>query len=499
MKTNTLKASLMRSICAILVVFLLVGQPAFAAATSTDERNLQYFQGIIDLIRDQYKGAFTDEQLVEGAVGGMLNSLDDYTTYYTPKEADTFMGSVTGVFGGIGVAMEINGDYILVSKVFSASPAEKAGIIQGDKIVEANGKSLVKVTTDEAASLIKGEVGTKVRLGILRNGVGNVQYFDVIRDIIKINPVTYEIRDGVGYIKLETFNENTDEYITNALNEMDSENITKIILDLRDNPGGEVIQAVAVARKFIPKGLITKLDYKSEKYSDIIYESYLEKPKYKLAVLVNGMSASASEIVSGAIQDTGVGKLVGTKTFGKAKFQALLPILTPEAFAKYENTLGIKVVSGFDLQMNYGIIPGNNEIAGYTKMTLGLYYTPNGRMIDGTGLVPDVAVEDPKPVSDIYINSLQKLTKTTKPTINSQGVDVYNAEKLLRALGYDVGVPDTTMDEKTASAVKAFQKDAGLFSYGVLDYSTQDALNKSLLELITKYDKQYAEAVKILN
>ncbi len=487
------------SICAILIVFLLLGQTAYASSSIEDERNLQYFQGIINMIRDQYKGSLTDSQLVEGAVGGMLGSLDEYTTYYTPKQADSFMGSVTGVFGGIGVSMEISGDYILVSKVFSASPAEKAGILQGDKIVEVSGKSLIKASADEAASIIRGEAGTKVKLGILRNGISTVKYIEVTREIIKINPVSYEIRGGIGYIKLEMFNENTDEYITKALAEMDKNKITKLILDLRDNPGGEVSQSVAVAQKFVPKGLITKLDYKSEKYPDVEYNSYLEKPKYKIAVLVNGMSASASEIVAGAIQDTGAGKLVGTKTFGKAKFQGLLPILTPEAFSKYQQLYGVNVVNGFDLQMYHGVSPAKDEIAGYTKMTLGLYYTPKGRMIDGKGLAPDVKAEDTKPVSEIFINSIQKLTKTTKPGLNDQGIDIYNAEKLLKVMGYHIETLDTTLDAITVKAIKAYQKTTGLSISGLLDYKTQDALNAALLKLISQHDKQYNAALKLLN
>ena len=499
MRNKTFKSFFVRSICALLIIFLVLGQSAFTATAAEDERNLQYLQGIMEMIREQYKGSLTDSQLVQGAVGGMLNSLDDYTTFYTPKEAETFMSSVTGVFGGIGISMEISGDYIVVAKVFAASPAEKAGMIQGDKIVEAAGKSLLKVTADEAASIIKGQPGTKVKLGILRNGSSTVKYVEITREIIKVNPVTYEIRNGIGYILLEMFNENTDEYLTNALAEMDKNKITRIVLDLRNNPGGEVGQAVAVAKKFVPKGLITKLDYKSEKFQDIEYTSNLEKTKYQLAVLVNSMSASASEIVAGAVQDTGAGKLVGTKTFGKAKFQSLLPVLTPEAFSKYEQQLGFKVVNGLDLQMYFGINPSKQEIAGYTKMTLGLYYTPKGRMIDGTGLVPDVKVEDPKPVSDIIITSIQKLTKTSTPGLNGQGIDVYNAEKILKVLGYEIDPPDTTLDSKTVKALKTYQKKTGLKVNGILDNRTQDALNNARTNLIEKYDNQYNQAVKLLN
>jgi len=488
-----------KCICICLAVFLLIGQPAYAAATADDEANLQYLQGIVDMIRDQYQGSFTDKQLVEGAVDGMLNSLDDYTTYYTPEEADSFMGTITGAFGGIGVTMEPSGNYVLVTEVFTGSPAEKAGILQGDKIIEADGKNLIKATTDQAASLIRGEVGTVVKLGLLRNNSNIIKYVDVTRSVIKVNPVTFEIKNGIGCIKLEMFNENTDEFITAALAEMDRNRITKLILDLRDNPGGEVGQAVAVAQKFVPKGLITRLDYKSEKYQDLEYRSNLEKQKYKLAVLVNSMSASASEIVSGAIQDTGAGKLIGTKTFGKAKFQGLLPILSPEAFLKYQQLYGVNILNGLDLQMYFGIIPSEDEIAGYTKMTLGLYYTPKGRMIDGTGLVPDIPAEDPKPVSGVYINSIRKLSNTTKPGLNFQGTDVYNAEMLLKALGYRISMTDNTLDEQTVKAIREYQKKSGFGITGILDTRTQNALNSDLASLVSKHDNQYNAAVQYLN
>lgn len=491
------KMKIKKYICICLAVFLLLSQPVFAA--TADETNLQYLQGIVDMIRDQYNGSFTDSQLVEGAVDGMLNSLDDYTTYYTPEEADSFMGTITGAFGGIGVTMEPSGNYVLVTEVFTGSPAEKAGILQGDKIIEADGKSLIRATTDKAASLIRGEVGTTVKLGLLRNNSNIIKYVDVTRAVIKVNPVTFEIINGIGCIKLEMFNENTDEFMTAALAEMDRNGITKLILDLRDNPGGQVGQAVAVAQKFVPKGLITRLDYKSEKYQDMEYRSYLEKPKYKLAVLVNGMSASASEIVSGAIQDTGAGKLIGTKTFGKAKFQGLLPILTPEAFLKYKKLYGVNITNGIDLQMYFGILPPEDEIMGYTKMTLGLYYTPKGRMIDGTGLLPDITAEDPKPVHSVYINDIHKLSNTTKPGLYSQGTDVYNAEMLLKALGYRIEEADNRLDEQTVKAVREYQKKEGLSITGVLDTKTQNALNSNLASLISAYDNQYNTAVQYLN
>lgn len=481
------------------------GQPAaegseqpVAGVYVQDDTIAQYLEGMLDLIDDQYWGKVSDEEMANKTVQGMFGSLDDYTTYMSNDEKDTFMDTMSGAFGGIGVTLQASGDYILVFNVIPSSPAEKAGILQGDKIVEADGVNLKKATIDEVSSIIKGKVGTTVKLGIIRDQFSKTIYKDVRRAIVKVSPVTSEIRNGIGYIKLDLFNENTEEFINKALVEMDAKKVTRIILDLRDNPGGEVNQAVAVARKFVPKGLITKLDYKSEKYDDLEYYSNLEKMKYKLAVLVNEGSASASEIVSGAIQDTGAGKLVGTKTFGKAKFQSFIPLLTVDAFKKYQVEENITAVNAYDLMVN-GIYPLDDEIAGYAKMTLGVYYTPKGRMIDGAGLTPDIKADDPKPVGGISVGSIKKLSGTVEPGLNAQGEDIDNAEKLLKVMGYKIARPDTTLDSGTVAILKEYQKKTGLKVSGMLDKKTQTSLNSELLKIIAIYDAQYNAAVNLLN
>jgi carboxyl-terminal processing protease len=202
--------------------------------------------------------------------------------------------------------------------------------------------------------------------------------------------------------------------------------------------------------------LITKLDYKSDKYKDIDYYSTLKQSKYKIAVLVNGMSASASEIVSGAVQDTGAGVLIGTKTFGKAKFQSLIPILTKEAYEKYSEILGRGIVDVYELN-NYNIFPDEEQINGYAKMTLGVYYTPKGRMIDEVGLTPDIPVADPQPVAGISVASIQRLTKSVDLRLNNQGSDIYNAKKILKVMGYEITTIDSNFDKALETALKKYQ------------------------------------------
>ncbi len=508
-------------ICLILAVMIIFGQPVLGASeqppaedqgqasagssvqpaagvSQQDDTTVQYLDGVLELIDDQYWGRISDKDMIYKTVQGMFGSLDPYTTYMSDDEKDDFMGTISGAFGGIGVTLQASGDYILVLNVIPSSPAEKAGILQGDKLVEADGVNLIKATVDKASSIIKGKVGTTVKLGIVRDQFNKTIYKDVRRSIVKMSPVTSEVRNGIGYIKLDLFNENTEEFLNKALVEMDAKKITRIILDLRDNPGGEVSQAVAVARKFVPKGLITKLDYKSDKYDDQEYYSNLEKTKYKLAVLVNEGSASASEIVSGAIQDTGAGKLVGAKTFGKAKFQSFIPLLTVDAFKKYREEDNITAVNAYDLMVN-GIYPTDDEIAGYAKMTLGVYYTPKGRMIDGAGLTPDIKADDPKPVVGISVGSIKKLSGTVEPRLNAQGEDVISAEMLLKVMGYKITNPDITLDSGTVAVLKEYQKKSGLKVSGMLDKKTQASLNGDLLKIIAKYDAQYKAAVNLLN
>jgi len=187
---------------------------------------------------------------------------------------------------------------------------------------------------------------------------------------------------------------------------------------------------------------------------------------------------------------------VGTKTFGKAKFQSLIPLLTLDEFKKYQ-AQGINAVNGYDLQ-RYGIYPSGDDIAGYIKMSLGVYYTPKGRMIDGKGLKPDITVDDPQPVSGINVTDIGKLTGKGKIKLNGQGADVYKAERLLKIMGYNIQTPDYTLDSDTAAALKEYQKDAGIPVTAIIDRKTQEALNADLLKIIKQYDTQYSKAAALL-
>jgi len=485
----------------VLVWCILISNAAFAEENISKDKtasNLEYLEKIMNLIKERYNYQVTDEQLIEGAVNGMFDTMDQYTDFFDLRESDDFLNDIKGSYVGIGVRIFSQANNVFVSEVFEKSSADKAGIINGDIIVKVGEESVEGKSSEETAELIKGREGTKVYLEIKRAGQKDLVKVEVERAKIKVDPVTYDIKNDIGYIKLDIFNSNSDYCIKKALKEIDGKNINKLILDLRDNPGGTVSEVVKIAERFVPKGLITKLDFKSETIEDEEYYSENENLKYELVVLVNESSASASEILAGAIQDTGVGVLVGTNTYGKGKVQNIYPILTPKAYSENEQKYGIEIVDGDELINEHSMSYQDDEVLGWTKITTGEYYTPNGRMIDGIGLEPDFYIENSYIKNNIDIRDIDTLSKKIKPYLDEKSIDVLNCEKLLKFLGYKISNPDVIFDSQTADAVREFQKDNGFYSYGVLDFSTQEALNEKLENLVLEYDKQMAKAIELL-
>lgn len=491
----------LRIIVAILIILSIqFTQTVFADTTEVagnQTNNQEYLKQIMDMVKDKYNGDVNDKQLMEGALKGMFGTMDPYTVFFTPTEGKSFLNEVSGTVEGIGVSLGKVGNYVIVMKVFPASPAEQAGITIGSKIVTVDGKNTVGSSIEEVASLTKGEAGTKVTLGIIKNGETAVTILRATRAQISINPVTYEIRDNIAYINISIFNSNTQTNLMLALYELDKKKIKKIVLDLRNNPGGDVGQAVSVAERLVPKGLITTLDFKSKEIPDETFYAQQTFDSYKIVVLVNGMTASASEILAGAIQDRNAGTLVGTKTFGKGVVQDVTPILTPEAFKKYNTQLGTKISDANELR-RHGISLKKDDIMGYAKITIGEYRTPNGRNIDKVGLTPEFTVDDYNLIQGIDVNAIEKLTKTLKFSLNDEGLDVFNAERILKICGYDIDSPDTKLDEKTVSAIKKLQTSAAVYASGNLDFTTQQILNSNLDYLRVSIDKQYAKAVELL-
>lgn len=358
-----------RIVLTILIVSMLMMPFASFASAADDyetldihlkvpkDLNLFYIKTVMEYIKYNYPFDVTDDQLYYGAIKGMLNSLDEYSDYYTPEEAKVLLELLAGEYGGVGAYIGEEEGYIKIISVIEDSPAEKAGLRAGDKIVSIDGNDIKDVNVDAASKMLKGKPDTSIKLGILREGKDEPIYINVTREIIRKNPIQYKIIDKkIGYIYIEQFSPNTSGYLKKVLDDMDKKDIKKLIVDVRNNPGGYLDEAVEVSRFFVPKGPIVHIRHKNGEI--ITHTSTLEKPKYDLVVLVNGNSASASEIFAGAIKDRRAGTLVGSKTFGKGIVQSVIPL----------------------------------KDGSIIKMTTAEYLTPNKISIHKKGIEPDIEI-----------------------------------------------------------------------------------------------------------
>lgn len=314
------------------------------------------------LVQKYYLNEIDTEQVENYLYKGMIAGLDDaYAAYYTKEEYQSMMDSTNGSYYGIGVEMSQNmtTGIITITRVFEGSPAEEAGLLPGDVIykvqdTEVTGEDLTKVV-----SMVKGAEGTTVPISVAREGESDYLTFDVERRTIEIATVEHRMLDGnIGYISIASFDDVTVNQFLTALEDLENQGETALIIDLRNNGGGLVSSAGSILDRLLPEGLIVytedKYGNREELKSDA--ENYFDKP---LAVLVNGNSASASEIFAGAIKDYGIGTLVGTQTFGKGIVQKVYPLSDGTA----------------------------------VKLTVSKYYTPKGNNIHGIGISPDVEVE----------------------------------------------------------------------------------------------------------
>ena len=314
------------------------------------------------LVQKYYLNEIDTEQVENYLYKGMIAGLDDaYAAYYTKEEYQSMMDSTNGSYYGIGVEMSQNmtTGIITITRVFEGSPAEEAGMLPGDVIykvqdTEVTGEDLTKVV-----SMVKGAEGTTVPISVAREGESDYLTFDVERRTIEIATVEHRMLDGnIGYISIASFDDVTVNQFLTALEDLENQGETALIIDLRNNGGGLVSSAGSILDRLLPEGLIVytedKYGNREELKSDA--ENYFDKP---LAVLVNGNSASASEIFAGAIKDYGLGTLVGTQTFGKGIVQKVYPLSDGTA----------------------------------VKLTVSKYYTPKGNNIHGIGIAPDVEVE----------------------------------------------------------------------------------------------------------
>jgi carboxyl-terminal processing protease len=354
----------------LVACFLVLQEVAVrrAQALSNDTyQELDTFASVLAIVQKNYVEPVTTKRLIDGAISGMLASLDPHSAYLTPDLYRDLEVETRGSFGGLGIEITIKNGALTVVAPIEDTPAYRAGLKAGDQIIKIDDDFTKDMSLTDAVKRMRGPKGSKIKLTLHRNNVPELFTVTLARDVIKIQSVKSKTLDGgYGYIRVTTFQENTGDGVEKAIDEFESKDhgkIKGIVFDLRDNPGGLLNQAVKVSDDFLDGGLIVYTQGREENQQQK-YFSHKKKDfvDYPMVVLVNGGSASASEIVAGALQDQKRAVILGTQTFGKGSVQTILPLDDHSAL----------------------------------RLTTARYYTPTGRSIQAVGITPDVDVQPPK-------------------------------------------------------------------------------------------------------
>lgn len=348
---------------------LLQNAPSTATAASTETyRQLAVFGDVFERVRNDYVTAPDDKELIQSAIQGMLSSLDPHSSYLDPDAQRDMRVETKGEFGGLGIEVTMENDAVKVIAPIADTPADKAGVLAGDLIVEIDGTEVRGLNLKEAVDMMRGLVNTPIDITVIREGADKPIDITIIRDIIEIRDVRHRVEENVGYVRITRFTEKTYDNLNKAIEKLTEEigkdNLQGFVLDLRLNPGGLLNQAISVSDAFLERGKIVSTRGREE---ESIFRSDARPGDLTnglpIIVLINGGSASASEIVAGALQDHERATILGTRSFGKGSVQTLIPL-------------------------------GQN---GALRLTTALYYTPSGTSIQGKGISPDIKIEQPLP------------------------------------------------------------------------------------------------------
>ena len=356
-----------------VMVGLLTGTMStmgFAQSTGSEEglplpfEEVRIFAEALDNIRNSYVRDIDDKTLLEYAIKGMLAGLDPHSAYLANEEYDSLQETTQGEFGGLGIEIGEQDGYIKIITPIDDSPAQRAGILPGDLIIEIDGKPLRDMLINDAINMMRGEIGTTIEIGIMRDGVPEPMNFTLTRDIIAVASVRHrQLEPGYEYLRISQFKVKTGNEVEKALAEIHqaNPNLKGLVLDLRNNPGGILQASVKVVDAFITSG---KIVYTQGRNNETEMEFFADEEDpsrgVPLVVLINSGSASAAEIVAGALQDHGRAVIMGTRSFGKGSVQSVMPIAENRAI----------------------------------KLTTSLYFTPEGRSIQAQGIQPDIEVEE---------------------------------------------------------------------------------------------------------
>ena len=417
---------------------------------------------VIGAIEGKYYQDVDRTKLINGAVEGMFNSLEDpYSTYMLKEQAESFSVSVEGQFTGIGAGVTLEDGNVTVVSPIKGSPAEEAGIRAKDILLSVDGESLAGLSLTDAVAKIRGPKGSTVKIEVKRAGNDKTLVFNIVRNKVDLETVhSSMLEDQVGYIEISQFSANTGERFLSALADLEKQGMKGLVIDVRNNPGGVLDVVEKMSEEFIPNGKsLLQIEYK-DGTREVQKSNGSKQPKdYPIAILTNKGSASASEIMASALQESAGAKIVGGHTFGKGTVQT-------------------SFTTGED---------GN-----LIKITIAKWLTPNGNWIHQKGIEPDVAVEQPD-----YFNAVPLPTdKVLKLDMNDD--DVKNAQIILNGMGYKTDRKDGYFSKQTEEAVKAFQQASQLTVTGEIDSKTAKKMEEKILEVMRDKanDLQLQAAIK---
>ncbi len=482
------------------VILMLTLTSPLKAQTSSDfeiSKNLEILTSLYKELNTNYVDGANPSELMKTGIDAMLDKLDPYTVFIPESEIEDYRFMTTGEYGGIGSLIHKQGDYIVISEPYENSPAQKSGLKAGDKIVKINDKDAAGKSVEDVSTVLKGQPGTSFKLVIEREGVPNLLSFDIVREKISIEPVSYAgmLDSGIAYIRLNSFTQTASAEVKKALLDLKDKNtVTGLVLDLRDNGGGLLTEAVNIVNLFVKKNELVVSTKGKQKDKNRSYQTMMEPVDVNLplVILVNGSSASASEIVAGALQDLDRAVVVGSRTYGKGLVQNVFPL-------SYNTQVKITVAkyyipSGRCIQeIDYEHKNASGSASQIPDSLITAYKTKHGRTVyDGKGIAPDVTTDTTK-LSTVLYNLITKyiiFDYATKYAVAHPLIGPADSFRLSDADYNDFvaftekkGFEYTTVAEKELETMKK----AAIYENS---WSDIESLYNSMMEAIAKHKKQ---------
>jgi carboxyl-terminal processing protease len=359
------KALVIGSLLVVLTLSLGGSAASKSATGGATYEQLRLFTEVLSIVQNQYVDEVPPKELIYSAIKGTLRGLDPHSSFLDPESYREMQVETSGSFGGLGIEITLKDDVLTVVAPIEGTPAYRAGLQTGDKIVKIDGLVTKDMSLPDAVKRMRGRPGTKVTISVVRDGWTEPKDFDITREQIRVQSVrTHDLGGGVAYIRLRQFQEQTPSDLDSALDRFTKNGMKSLILDLRNNPGGLLTAAVEVSEKFVEDGKLVVYTEGRVRNQNMRFSAHAKKSfnSMPMVILVNQGSASASEIVAGALQDWGRAMVVGTQTFGKGSVQTIIPLSDGSGL----------------------------------RLTTAKYFTPKGRSIHGKGITPDIVVELPK-------------------------------------------------------------------------------------------------------